>query len=103
MEEAQVLADYPVFPILLATDLDASRTFYRDTLGLELIREDADGVAGPRYPRGTRGPAGTRGAHRGIRRPGPEDNRRDRGHGSLVGGLVPRPEQKRSRRGRTEG
>jgi catechol 2,3-dioxygenase-like lactoylglutathione lyase family enzyme len=42
MEEAPVLADYPVFPILLATDLDASRTFYRDTLGLELIREDED-------------------------------------------------------------
>ena len=35
-----MLADHPVFPILLATDLDASRTFYRDTLGLELIRED---------------------------------------------------------------
>jgi catechol 2,3-dioxygenase-like lactoylglutathione lyase family enzyme len=35
-----VLADHPVFPILLATDLEASRTFYRDTLGLELIRED---------------------------------------------------------------
>jgi catechol 2,3-dioxygenase-like lactoylglutathione lyase family enzyme len=37
-----VLAEHPVFPILLATDLDASRTFYRDTLGLELIREDED-------------------------------------------------------------
>ncbi len=36
-----MLADHPVFPILLATDLDASRTFYRDTLGLDLIREDA--------------------------------------------------------------
>jgi catechol 2,3-dioxygenase-like lactoylglutathione lyase family enzyme len=35
-----VLSDYPVFPILLSTDLDASRTFYRDTLGLELVRED---------------------------------------------------------------
>jgi catechol 2,3-dioxygenase-like lactoylglutathione lyase family enzyme len=35
-----VLADHPVFPILLATDLAASRTFYRDTLGLEIIRED---------------------------------------------------------------
>jgi len=35
-----VLSDYPVFPILLSTDLDASRSFYRDTLGLELIRED---------------------------------------------------------------
>ena len=37
-----MLADYPVFPILLATDLEASRTFYRDTLGLELAREDED-------------------------------------------------------------
>ncbi len=36
-----MLVDHPVFPILLATDLDASRTFYRDALGLELIREDA--------------------------------------------------------------
>ena len=35
-----MLSDYPVFPILLSTDLDASRTFYRDTLGLELVRED---------------------------------------------------------------
>lgn len=35
-----MLSDYPVFPILLSTDLDASRTFYRDTLGLELARED---------------------------------------------------------------
>ncbi|MEO6208232.1 MAG: VOC family protein [Candidatus Limnocylindrales bacterium] len=35
-----MLADHPVFPILLATDLDASCTFYRDTLGLELVRED---------------------------------------------------------------
>src|SRR5574340_665907 len=36
-----VLSDHPVFPILLSTDLDASRSFYRDTLGLELVREDA--------------------------------------------------------------
>lgn len=35
-----MLSDFPVFPILLSTDLDASRTFYRDTLGLELARED---------------------------------------------------------------
>lgn len=35
-----MLADHIVFPILLSTDLDASRTFYRDTLGLEVIRED---------------------------------------------------------------
>jgi catechol 2,3-dioxygenase-like lactoylglutathione lyase family enzyme len=35
-----VLSDNPVFPILLSRDLDASRTFYRDTLGLEILRED---------------------------------------------------------------
>jgi catechol 2,3-dioxygenase-like lactoylglutathione lyase family enzyme len=35
-----MLADHPVFPILLSTDLEASRSFYRDTLGLELARED---------------------------------------------------------------
>ena len=37
-----MLSDYPVFPIVLSTDLAASRTFYRDTLGLELLREDDD-------------------------------------------------------------
>ena len=37
-----MLSDYPVFPILLSTDLEASRSFYRDTLGLEVIREDPD-------------------------------------------------------------
>ena len=37
-----MLSDHPVFPILLSADLDASRTFYRDTLGLELAREDPD-------------------------------------------------------------
>jgi catechol 2,3-dioxygenase-like lactoylglutathione lyase family enzyme len=31
-----------VFPILLSTDLAASRAFYRDTLGLELVRDDPD-------------------------------------------------------------
>jgi catechol 2,3-dioxygenase-like lactoylglutathione lyase family enzyme len=35
-----VLSDHPVFPILLAKDLEASRTFYHDTLGLEILRED---------------------------------------------------------------
>ena len=35
-----MLRDYPVFPILLSTDLDASRTFYHDVLGLEIARED---------------------------------------------------------------
>src|SRR3954447_17958614 len=36
-----MLSEVPVFPILLSTDLDASRTFYRDVLGLEVAREDA--------------------------------------------------------------
>lgn len=40
MERSRMLGDHPVFPILLSTDLDASRTFYRDTLGLEILRED---------------------------------------------------------------
>jgi catechol 2,3-dioxygenase-like lactoylglutathione lyase family enzyme len=37
-----VLSEFPVFPILLSKDLDASRRFYRDTLGLEIAREDED-------------------------------------------------------------
>ena len=37
-----VLNDTIVFPILLSTDLDASRSFYRDLLGLEIAREDSD-------------------------------------------------------------
>jgi catechol 2,3-dioxygenase-like lactoylglutathione lyase family enzyme len=37
-----VLGDHPVFPILLSKDLDATRTFYRDVLGLEIAREDPD-------------------------------------------------------------
>ena len=37
-----MLSDHPVFPILLATDLDAARAFYRDRLGLEIAREDED-------------------------------------------------------------
>ena len=35
-----MLSDHPVFPILLSKDLDATRAFYRDTLGLEILRED---------------------------------------------------------------
>jgi catechol 2,3-dioxygenase-like lactoylglutathione lyase family enzyme len=35
-----MLSEFPVFPILLSTDLDASRAFYHDTLGLEIVRED---------------------------------------------------------------
>ncbi len=36
-----MLADHPVFPILLSMNLDATRAFYHDTLGLEILREDA--------------------------------------------------------------
>jgi catechol 2,3-dioxygenase-like lactoylglutathione lyase family enzyme len=36
------LNDQPVFPILLSRDLDASRAFYHDLLGLEVAREDPD-------------------------------------------------------------
>jgi catechol 2,3-dioxygenase-like lactoylglutathione lyase family enzyme len=35
-----MLDEYPVFPILLSRDLDATRAFYRDTLGLGIARED---------------------------------------------------------------
>ena len=35
-----MLGDHLVFPILLSKDLDASRRFYHDTLGLEIARED---------------------------------------------------------------
>ena len=35
-----MLGDYPVFPILLSKDLDASRDFYHGILGLEIARED---------------------------------------------------------------
>ena len=35
-----MLSDHPVFPILLSKDLDATRAFYHDVLGLEILRED---------------------------------------------------------------
>ena len=37
-----MLGDHLVFPILLSRDLDASRTFYHEVLGLEILREDPD-------------------------------------------------------------
>ena len=37
-----MLAEFPVFPILLSLDLDATRTFYHEVLGLEIAREDED-------------------------------------------------------------
>jgi catechol 2,3-dioxygenase-like lactoylglutathione lyase family enzyme len=39
-----MLGDHPVFPIVLSTDLAASRAFYHDTLGLDIVREDDDRI-----------------------------------------------------------
>ena len=35
-----MLADHPVLPILLSTDMAVSRSFYEGTLGLELVTEN---------------------------------------------------------------
>ena len=37
-----MLGDLPVYPILLSTDLAASRRFYRDVLGLGLLSESEE-------------------------------------------------------------
>jgi len=39
-----MLGDHLVFPILLSKDLAASRAFYHDTLGLEILREDSERI-----------------------------------------------------------
>jgi catechol-2,3-dioxygenase len=39
-----VLSDHPVIPILLSTDMPASRTFYHDTLGLAILAEDEERI-----------------------------------------------------------
>jgi catechol 2,3-dioxygenase-like lactoylglutathione lyase family enzyme len=39
-----MLGDHPVFPILLSTDMAASRTFYHDNLGLEIVAEDEERI-----------------------------------------------------------
>ncbi|HJP87611.1 MAG TPA: VOC family protein [Candidatus Limnocylindrales bacterium] len=41
---SSLLANAPVFAILLSTDLEASRRFYGETLGLTFIREDHFGT-----------------------------------------------------------
>lgn len=43
-EGVRMLSDHPVFPILLSTDMAASRTFYHDTLGLEILGEDSERI-----------------------------------------------------------
>ncbi|HJW22314.1 MAG TPA: VOC family protein [Candidatus Limnocylindrales bacterium] len=37
-----MLGDLPVYPILLSTDMAASRRFYRDVLGLDLLSESEE-------------------------------------------------------------
>ncbi len=37
-----MLGEHQVFPILLSRDLTASRAFYHDVLGLDILREDPD-------------------------------------------------------------
>ena len=37
-----MLADQPIDPMILATDLDAAREFYRDGIGLEVLIESED-------------------------------------------------------------
>lgn len=39
-----MLGDHPVFPILLSMDLEASREFYHDRLGLEILRQDEERI-----------------------------------------------------------
>lgn len=39
-----MLGDYSIDVVLLATDLDAARDFYRDKVGLEILHENADAV-----------------------------------------------------------
>ena len=39
-----MLSDHPVFPILLSTDMAASRAFYQETLGLEILAEDEERI-----------------------------------------------------------
>jgi catechol 2,3-dioxygenase-like lactoylglutathione lyase family enzyme len=39
-----MLGDYPIDVVLLATDLDASRDFYRDKIGLQIVTESPGAV-----------------------------------------------------------
>jgi catechol 2,3-dioxygenase-like lactoylglutathione lyase family enzyme len=39
-----MLGDHPVFPILLSKDLAASRAFYHDLLGLDILRDDEERI-----------------------------------------------------------
>src|SRR4029450_13199249 len=59
-----MLGNHPVDVMLLATDLGVARSFYGDTLGLEVLLADAQfltfGCGGDRRPGGTTSTTGTR-------------------------------------------
>jgi catechol 2,3-dioxygenase-like lactoylglutathione lyase family enzyme len=40
-----MLGDHPINPVLLAKDLAATREFYHDRLGLEILTENDDAIA----------------------------------------------------------
>ena len=42
--EGVLLGDRLVFPILLSKDLETSRAFYHDTIGLEILRQDEERI-----------------------------------------------------------
>ena len=127
-----MLSDHPVFPILLSGDLDATRAFYHGTLGLDILREDEGdrivfrcgggtqlvvtlstvGTSDPQTQLawrvtgsavGPRRPPRPWRPDRGVRGAGPGHDRRDRGHGPLVGRLVRRSERERARRRPAQG
>ena len=39
-----MLSEHPIFPILLSTDMAASRAFYHDRLGLEIVSESEERI-----------------------------------------------------------
>jgi catechol 2,3-dioxygenase-like lactoylglutathione lyase family enzyme len=39
-----MLGSHPIHPVLLSTDLEASRSFYHDKLGLEIVVERDDAI-----------------------------------------------------------
>ncbi|HKO84241.1 MAG TPA: VOC family protein, partial [Actinomycetota bacterium] len=39
-----MLGDHPITPVLLAKDLAATREFYHDRLGLEILTENDDAI-----------------------------------------------------------
>jgi len=43
-DDAEMLGEYPIDVVLLATDLEATRDFYRDKIGLELLNENPNAV-----------------------------------------------------------